>query len=327
MSQEPSKVVKILEVMRLLERETDDNHALSVQDIIEALKSKGVHSERKSIYAYMDQLEQYGLDIITQRDTHNLYHIGNRTFQLAELKLLVDAVQFSKFITQDKSRELIEKLKTLTSIHEAKQLQRDDIVTQRLKAKNNAIYLNVDAIHDAILNKKKLRFRYFDYTLDKTMKFRKNGDFYTMIPVFLCWDDEKYYCVTYHEQRKCNLVFRVDKMRDVSALEQHHTMVQKPEDLERYCTRIFSMFGGEEKAVTMKFSADLIGVILDRFGLDCKLQAQPDGTFTITENVLVSPTFLSWVFQFQDKATIIGPEEVVSQAKTMLMKTLSRYPS
>lgn len=317
--------VKILEVMRLLEEESDDAHTLSVSNIIEALKAKGISSERKSIYTYMDQLEAFGLDIITERDTANLYHIGNRTFQLAELKLLVDAVQFSKFITKEKSKELIDKIKTLTSRHEAALLYRDELITDRLKAKNNSIYLNVDAIHEAILTQKRLKFKYFEYALDKSIQYRKNGEYYTMIPEFLCWDDEKYYCVMYHETHHGHVVFRVDKMREVSVLESHHTHVRKSEDIEKYCTRIFNMFSGEEKKVTLQFTEDLIGVVIDRFGLDTPIIVGENHTFTISEDILVSSTFLSWLFQFEDKVKIIAPQDVIDQAKSMLKKTLAHY--
>ena len=183
--------LKLLEIRDLLLRETDDKHSISTQQIIDFLASKGIKSERKSIYHYIELLEEYGLDIITEKDKQNWYHIANRDFQLAELKLLVDAIKFSKFITQSKSVELIEKIKTLTSRYEAQLLQRDDVVTGRLKTRNNSIYLNVDAIHDAILGQYKLKFKYFDFDMNKDLKYRKNGDYYLVIPVFLCWDDEK----------------------------------------------------------------------------------------------------------------------------------------
>jgi len=319
------KIVKILEVKELLETQTDDAHSLSVQEIMEALQTKGISSERKSIYAYVDQLEAYGLDIITTRDIANRYHVGNRTFQLAELKLLVDAVQFSKFITREKSQELMEKLKTLTSDHEAKLLYRDDLVSDRLKTKNNSIYLNVDAIHEAILKQVKLRFKYFDYDLNKEPKFRRNGDFYTMIPVFLCWDDEKYYCVMYHETHQSHVVFRVDKMREVSVLDIKHQHIRKAEDFELYSTKIFSMYGGENQEVTLQFDQSLINVVLDRFGLDTHINILDDQHFTITTELLVSPTFISWLFQFEDHVKILSPQNVVDQARSMLEKTLHQY--
>lgn len=325
MTEDSPKVVKILEVKELLEKQTDDAHSLSVQEIIEALQSKGISSERKSIYAYVDQLDAYGLDIITTREGSNRYHLGNRTFQLAELKLLVDAVQFSKFITREKSHELMEKLKTLTSVHEAKLLYRDDLVSDRLKTKNNSIYLNVDAIHEAILKQVKLRFKYFDYDLNKEPKYRRNGDFYTMIPVFLCWDDEKYYCVMYHETHQSHVVFRVDKMREVSVLETKHQHLRTPEDFELYCTKIFSMYGGEHQEVTLQFDQSLINVVLDRFGLDTQIKITDAQHFTITIQLLVSPTFISWLFQFEDKVKILGPQKVVDLAQSMLEKTLNQY--
>ena len=320
-----SKPIKILEVMRLLETQTDDEHALSVNDIIKALDEKGLSSERKSIYTYMDHLEAFGLDIITSKESANYYHIGNRLFQLPELKLLVDAVQFSKFITKEKSKELIEKLQSLTSVHEAQKLVRDDMMTDRLKAKNASIYLNVDAIHEAILSQKRLRFRYFEYDLQKNIVYRKNGETYTMIPEFLCWDDEKYYCVMYSESHEDHVIFRVDKMRDVVVLDSTHSKERKREDLEKYCTRLFSMFQGEEKRVKMRFQNDLVNVVLDRFGMDTDLLDQGDGHFIIEVNLIVSQTFLSWMVQFEDKAQIIGPQDVVDVAVSMLRKTLSQY--
>ncbi len=317
--------LKLLEIRDLLLRETDDQHALSTQQIIDYLASKGIKSERKSIYHYMELLEEYGLDIITEKDKQNWYHIANRNFQLAELKLLVDAIKFSKFITTQKSIELIDKIKTLTSVHEAKLLQRDDLVTGRLKTRNTSIYLNVDAIHDAILGKFKLRFKYFDYDINKEVKYRKQGEYYSVIPVFLCWDDEKYYCVTYHEQHDDYVVYRVDKMREVSVLNIVHNYQNKPAEMEKFCDQLFNMYTGKEKKVTIRFDLDLLNVILDRFGIEVNIKLMDERWFEITEIVYVSPTFLSWVVQFQDKAKIIEPIEVIEEFKTTLEKALKNY--
>ena len=321
----PKNKLKLLEIRDLLLRETDDKHAISTQQIIDYLASKGIQSERKSIYHYIQLLEDYGLDIITEKDKQNWYHVANRDFQLAELKLLVDAIKFSKFITQSKSVELIEKIKTLTSKHEAQLLQRDDLVTGRLKTRNNSVYLNVDAIHDAILGHYKLRFKYFDYDIHKEVKYRKNGDFYTVIPVFLCWDDEKYYCVTYHEQHDDYVVYRVDKMREVSVVFQKHSIDKKPEDIEKYCDQLFNMFSGDEKEVTLRFHKYLLNVVIDRFGIDVKITEVDEQWFDICETVYVSPTFLSWIIQFQDKAKVIAPNDVKEEMKRTLEKTLKNY--
>ena len=317
--------LKLLEIRDLLLRETDDKHSISTQQIIDFLASKGIQSQRKSIYHYIELLEEYGLDIITEKDKQNWYHIANRDFQLAELKLLVDAIKFSKFITQSKSVELIEKIKTLTSRYEAQLLQRDDVVTGRLKTRNNSIYLNVDAIHDAILGQYKLKFKYFDFDMNKDLKYRKNGDYYLVIPVFLCWDDEKYYCVTYHDQHNDYVVYRVDKMREVSVVYQKHNFEKKPEDIEKYCDQLFNMFSGTEQFVVMRFEKELLNVVIDRFGMDVNINPIDDKWFEIRETIYVSPTFLSWMIQFQDKAKIIEPKEVVDEIKITLEKTLKNY--
>jgi predicted DNA-binding transcriptional regulator YafY len=317
--------LKLLKIMDLLLRESDDDHRLSVQDIIDHLSAQGIRSERKSIYTYMDLLEAHGLDIIVDREHQNYYHVGHRTFQLAELKLLVDAVMFSKFITQEKSLELVEKLKTLTSVHEATKLNRTELLTHRLKSKNNSVYLNIDAIHEAILDKRKLRFKYFDYDLNKTMVYRREGEFYTVIPVFLCWDDEKYYCVTYHEQHQDYVVYRVDKMREVHMTQQRHTVDRKPDDLDRYLASIFNMFAGEEKVVELEFHNDLLNVVIDRFGLDVELKPRGPHHFRLSQEVLVSPTFFSWLFQFEQKAQLMGPPEVRAQYVDMVRAHLDAY--
>ena len=321
----PANKLKLLKIMDHLLRESDDDHRLSVQDIMNHLAAQGIQSERKSIYTYMDLLEAHGLDIIVDREHQNYYHIGHRTFQLAELKLLVDAVMFSKFITQEKSLELIEKLKTLTSVYEAKKLNRTELITNRLKTKNHSVYINIDAIHEAILEQRKLHFKYYDYNLKKEMVVRRQGDFYTVIPVFLCWDDEKYYCVTYHEQHQDYVVYRVDKMSELQVTQQRHGVVRKPDDLDRYLASIFNMFAGEEKVVELEFHIDLLNVVLDRFGLDVQLVEKDAQHFTLVHEVLVSPTFYAWLFQFEHKVKLLGPSDVVDAYTTMLKQNLSVY--
>lgn len=317
--------VKILEVMRLLEERSDDDHPIRVNEIIAHLETRGISSERKSIYTYIQQLEDFGLDIITTKDVSNRYHVGERLFQVPELNLLVDAVHFSKFITPEKSKELIEKLKKLSSIHQADQLQRDAFTVDRLKTKNNSIYINVDAIHEAILNKKRIKFKYFEYDIHRQMVYRKNGDFYTLIPEFLCWDDEKYYAIMYHEQHQDHVIFRVDKMREVTVLDSTHTKARKLEDFDQYCMRIFDMFQGQLETVKIQFDFDLLNVVYDRFGLDVKILDHNEQHIIIEEDVIVSQTFLSWLFQFGSKVKILSPEAVVLKAKSMLEDSLKVY--
>lgn len=321
------KFIKILEVLRLLEEKSDDEHHLSIQDIISELEKKGIKSERKSIYNYMKQLEEFGVDIITTKHIANYYHIGEREFQIPELKLLMDAVQFSKFITKDKSAELVEKLKGLASVYQAEKLFHDDMVSDRLKTQNNSIYFNVDAIQEAIVSQKWLQFKYFDYDLDKERVYRKNGEFYQLIPQYLCWDNENYYVIMYHEKHADHVIFRVDKMREVSILNRVHQFERSLEDVEKYCTRIFSMFQGEEKLVKLQFDNDLASVVFDRFGIDVKIRERNKHSFIIEEEIMMSPTFLSWLFQFGTKAKILGPNEVIESARLLLKENRENYES
>ena len=325
MEEHPRNKLKLLEIQDLLLRETDDEHHLTVQEIIDHLAAKGMKSERKSIYLYMELLEAYGMDIINDKEQQNRYHVGNRLFQLAELKLLVDAVKFAKFITAEKSSELITKLKSLTSVHEAERLERNDWIYNRLKSKNNAVYLNVDAIHEAILKQRRIRFKYFDYDLDKEIVFRKQGEFYKAIPVFLCWDDEKYYVIVYHESHKDYTVYRLDKMREVSMMKIKHEHQADLEAIEHYCAGLFHMYTGNQQRVTLNFHESLVNVVFDRFGLDVKIHKQNNGWFTITENITVSPTFFAWIVQFGDKAMIQSPGSTRNELIELCQKSLRQY--
>ena len=325
MEERPQNKLKLLEIQDLLLRETDDEHHLTVQEIIDYLAAKGMKSERKSIYLYMELLEAYGMDIINDKEKQNRYHVGNRLFQLAELKLLVDAVKFAKFITAEKSSELITKLKSLTSVHEAERLERNDWIYNRLKSKNNAVYLNVDAIHEAILKQRMICFKYFDYDLDKEIVYRKQGEFYRAIPVFLCWDDEKYYVIVYQENHQDYAVYRLDKMREVSMLKTKHEHIADLEAVEQYCAGLFHMYTGNQEEVTMSFHPALVNVVFDRFGLDVEIQKQNDGWFTITEKITVSPTFFAWVLQFGDKAKILSPSNVKNELIELCQKSLNQY--
>ena len=325
MEERPQNKLKLLEIQDLLLRETDDEHHLTVQEIIDHLAAKGMKSERKSIYLYMELLEAYGMDIINDKEQQNRYHVGNRLFQLAELKLLVDAVKFAKFITAEKSSELITKLKSLTSVHEAERLERNDWIYNRLKSKNNAVYLNVDAIHEAILKQRLIRFKYFDYDLDKEIVFRKQGEFYKAIPVFLCWDDEKYYVIVYHESHKDYTIYRLDKMREVSMLKIKHEHQADLEGIEHYCAGLFHMYTGNQQRVTLNFHESLVNVVFDRFGLDVKIHKQNNGWFTITENITVSPTFFAWIVQFGDKAMIQSPGSTRNELIELCQKSLRQY--
>jgi len=317
--------LKLLYVMRFLLEKTDEDHTVTVQDIIDYLQSLGLTSERKSIYEYIELLQDYGLDILCQREKRNRYFVGSRDFELPELKLLVDAVQYSKFITPKKSEELIRKINGLASVHQADQLVRQVYVTNRLKAVNENIYYSVDILHNAISTKHKVSFRYFDYDLSKQRHFRKNNEKYVTIPCFMVWDDENYYLVTYNEKYDKFNHFRVDKMVDVAKSDEVFEKEIETMDAMNYSSRIFNMFGGEEMTIDLKVNSSLIGVVLDRFGHDIELSPIDDESFAITVDVVMSPTFLAWIFQFVDKIQLTGPQKAVDRYHEMLEKTLGCY--
>jgi len=317
--------LKLLYVMQILLEKTDEDHPITVQEIMVELKTMGLNSERKSIYDYIELLQEYGLDIICRREKRNMYFVGSREFELPELKLMIDAVQYSKFITQKKSEELIRKINSLTSEYAAKQLVRQVYVTNRLKIGNESIYYSVDMLHYAIATKHKISFKYFDYNLQKERKFKKNGESYNVTPCFMCWDDENYYLVTYNEKYKHYVHFRIDKMVDVKVLEDSFDKVPEDLDVMKYSAKIFNMYGGEDMIVSLQFDNNLIGVVIDRFGHDVIIVKMDEHHFRITVPVVMSPTFLAWMFQFDDKIRLLGPQPAVDRMQEMLAKTLRNY--
>lgn len=327
MPKSSNQKLKILYLMKILLDKTDDEHSLSVQDMIAELELYGIKAERKSIYDDLETLEQYGLDIVCYKSKVYTYSIGKRTFELPEMKLLVDAVQSSKFITHKKSAELIKKIESLASKNEAKQLQRQVFVTNRVKTMNERIYYNVDMIHGAINNRKQIAFRYFEWNVDKEKRFRKNGEKYTVSPLALTWDDENYYLITYSKKYDSLVHYRVDKMSDIEILDIKREEMDKPDqfDLAVYAKKVFGMFGGQEETVKLQFSNSLVGVIIDRFGRDVFIEKADDEHFIVNLKVAVSPVFLAWVIGFGKQAKVISPKKVAEQIKALCAEALAIY--
>ena len=316
--------LKLLYLLDLLKDRSDENHPISTQEIISHLEKFGIRAERKSIYDDVFCLQEYGIDIEQRKGRCGGYYLASRDFELPELKLLVDAVQSSRFLTQKKSLELIGKLERLAGRHDAGSLQRNVVVSGRVKNMDECIYYNVDAIHDAIQSNAQITFRYFDWGTDRQRHFRESD--YTASPYALIWNDENYYLVA-HSQRHGLTHYRVDKMVNIRQLETPRYMDDEIRklDVSQYGKNVFSMFGGNRTSVKMRFHNSLAGVVIDRFGQDSMLI--PDGAdhFTFTTQVSVSPTFLSWMSQFGSKAKIVYPESVVEQHKQMLEELLAMY--
>ncbi len=322
--------LKLIYLIKMLLEQTDEEHSVTMQDMIEYLADNDITAERKSIYGDLETIRNIGIDIVgEQQGKMFYYHVAGRQFELAELKLLVDAIQSSKFITEKKSRELIKKLESLASVHEAKQLQRQVYVSGRVKTMNESIYYNIDELHNAVAANKKIRFQYFQWNTKKEMELRRDGAFYEISPWALSWDDENYYMIGFDAEENKIKHFRVDKMLKIYCLEaerEGRELFQKF-DMADYSRKSFGMFGGEEQYVKLLCHNSLAGVVIDRFGKDVILMPVDANHFRININVAVSAPFFGWVFALGDKVKIEGPEGVVAKMKEMLKSAFSAFQS
>lgn len=315
MSRGSNQKLKLIYLMKILLEKTDDEHGLTLAEILTELARYDITAERKSIYADFESLRLYGLDIISEQRSKNVYyHIGSREFELPELKLLVDAVQSSKFITEKKSKQLIKKLEGFASKYEAKELHRQVYVQGRIKTMNESIYYNVDKIHQAIGQNVQIKFQYYQWNVDKEMELRHNGIFYQISPWELIWDDEYYYLVGYDSKAEIMKHFRVDKMLKISLLDEKREGKDFFDDVDMasYSKKRFGMFDGKEQTVKLECENRFAGVIIDRFGKDVSLRKTNDGHFVVNVDVAVSGQFLGWVMALGDGVRIVEPEEVVA---------------
>ncbi len=318
---------KLLYLMRLLSERTDEEHAATMAEIIDYLALHGITAERKSIYSDMDVLSDFGMDIIRIKERPGGYYLASRQFELAELKVLVDAVQSSKFITSKKSSELIAKLETLCSHAQARQLHRQVVVTNRNKAANENIYYNVDLIYNAISENAKIRFQYFEWSADKEMRLRRDGSFYVVSPWLLTWDDENYYLIAYDERSRMIRHYRVDKMLRLGLLDERREGKGQFDDFDiaAYSRKTFGMFAGEEETVTLTCDESLTGVMIDRFGKEIAMRRREDEKIQVRVQVAVSRQFFGWVTGLGPSVKIDGPARVAQAYRKYLQEILEQY--
>ena len=310
--------LKILYVMEYLFKYSDEEHIVTVAQLIKELERHGIQAERKSIYADIEALREYGLDIVQGGAGRTAgYYVASRDFELPELKLLVDSVQSSKFITHKKTLGLIQKIEQLASVYEAQQLRRQVHVTHRVKTDNESIYYNVDEIHRGIAANKKIRFHYFEYTPEKKRRFRKDGEWYVVSPFALTWDDENYYMVSFDSRAGLIKHFRVDKMADISVTEETRDgeNIYQELDMGVYARKTFGMFTGRETSVRLRFENALAGAVMDRLGQNVMMIPDGQEHFTLQAEVVISPQFFAWICGFGGRAKILGPESVVEEMK------------
>jgi len=328
MPRSDNQKLKLLYLVKILEQNTDSEHGLSMQEIIDTLAQCDVKAERKSIYSDIAMLNEYGYDIECWKEGKTYeYRMMSREFELPELKLLVDAVQSSKFITQSKSNKLIKKIEGLCSLYDAGSLQRQVYVANRIKTTNESVFYNVDDIQNAIATNSKISFKYFQWNTKKEKELRHDGASYVISPWALTWDDENYYLVGYDDEADKIKHFRVDKMLKIDVLDEPRTGKQlfKSLDMAIYSKKTFGMFGGEEETVILKCRNNMAGVIIDRFGTEVIMTKLDDEYFKARVNVMVSPQFFGWLFSLGGGVTIVGPDSVVADMKEALENMMGQY--
>ena len=328
MAKGSNQKLKLLYLARIFTQETDDEHALTLQEIAAKLNGYDVNAERKTLYQDFEELRRYGMDIISdKRGRETYYFLGSRDFELPELKLLVDAVQSSKFITDRKSRELIRKLEALVSRYQARQLHRQVLISGRVKTMNESIYYNIDRLHEAINADAQIRFQYYQWNVDKQMELRRNGAWYQVSPWALIWDDENYYLVGYDAGDDKIKHFRVDKMLRIRSTDERRAGKDsfKAFDSARYAKSLFGMYGGEETSVTLEGDNGMVGVVIDRFGKDVALVPVDEHRFEASVNVAVSPQFFGWIMALGGSVRITGPAPVVKQMQDAVRRLAEQY--
>ena len=319
MSRGTNQKFKFMYLMQIMQEKTDDTHSLTLPQILAELEKYGVTAERKSIYTdFQDMEDKFGIEIIKEQiGRETFYHVGSREFELAEVKLLMDAIQSSKFITERKSRELIKKVKRFVSDYQASQLQRQIFVHGRIKTMNESIYYSVDEIHNAIASNKKIKFKYFSWQADKSQYLLNKGEYFVVSPWALTWDDENYYLVAYDDFSKTCKHYRVDKMIKPLVMDECREGEERFKDLDMaaYSKATFGMYGGEKKKVKIQFHNKMSGVFIDRFGKDITFRPVDEKHSELNVDVYVSPQFFGWIFGLGKDVKVVGPEEVVEQMR------------
>ena len=320
--------LKLLYLTKIFMEKTDESHALTLAEITTLLNGYEVTVDRKTLYLDFEELKHYGLDIISeQRSKTVVYYLASRDFELAELKLLVDSVQSSKFITEKKSNSLIKKLESLVSEHESKQLHRQVITSGRVKTMNESILINVDSSHSAINNNRQISFQYFQWTPDKQRELRHDGQQYTISPWHLVWDNDNYYMIGYDSDSEMIKHFRVDKMLRISSGNEKREGLKKMKEfnIATYSRTLFGMLGGESTRVTLQCHNSMAGVIIDRFGKDTVMLRHDDEHFIAYVEVVPSDQFLGWIIGLSSYVQIMEPSSVVKRIKDLLSKQMELY--
>ena len=319
--------VRLLRILQLLQ-DTDEQHPISTAQIDTALRERfGIETYRITIQKDVAALEAAGYDVVTIRTTQNKYYLASRAFELPELKLLIDAVESSKFITERKSRVLVEKLTALAGSHQAGELKRNISISDRIKPKNEQIYYIMDAINEAINQKRKISFLYFAFDGDKRRKLKNDGEQYVFSPYTLTWNGDYYYVVGFSDKHGKVATFRVDRIYSVPKLLEE-PVVPRPKDytIADFSEKAFRLFDKEHERVTLLCDDGMMNTVLDHFGEKIKTERADETHFRTTVEVALSPTFYSWVFEFGGGIRIEAPQSVKEAYHERLRAAMEETP-
>ncbi len=324
MAKSEKQKLKLLYIADYLREYTDENHTITTQEIIDRLAREDISAERKSIYNDIAQLEDFGMDIVKLPSRlKGGYYLASREFELPELKLLVEAVSASKFVTREQSEELIRKLKKLTSKYEADKLQRQVHVVGRIKADNKKIFYSVDALHRAIQENKQISFQYMEWNSNKELVPRKDEK-YVISPYALLWKEENYYLIGYDKKADCMKHYRVDKIKHAEVLDETREGKEffTEENLPWYSRNMFGMYHGREETVTLEIPNSLVGVIIDRFGKEVNIRKNGENSILVRTDVVVSNQFFGWLAGIGKEVKLRKPENVLEEYRTYLKNIL-----
>lgn len=329
MPKSTNQKAKLLLIERFFTENTDENHGVTVSEILDMLAANGITADRKTIYDDIETLNYYGIEIISERDgRRTVYKYVSRDFALAELKLLVDSVVSAKFISESQSRELLKKIGHLASRHEALELRRSAILSGRVKTMNDSVIYNVDPLHQAIADGCPVTFTYWQWNVKKEQQLRHDGERYTQLPLALLWDDENYYLIATDPATGMRKHFRVDKMKDIRLLPADSWPEEFPkqaDDLPKYSKSLFGMFGGAPVNVTLVCANGLIGPILDRFGKETPISVVDATHFRAHVTVAASDQFYGWLIGLGEDIYIESPEPAAERMREITARLARQY--
>lgn len=328
MGKENFSKIKLLKIWEILKQESDEDHPLSTGELLARLEKNGVVCDRKTLYQDIAALNSFGYEVICKRGQHsNSYYVVDRSFDVPELRVLIDAVQAASFITERKTAELIDKIAALGGSNRAEILKRNIVEFNTTKHSNESIYYSINAIEDGILSERKISFRYFDLDRSGERQLRKDGERYVVNPVAMVFANDNYYLVCYHDKHKNTASYRIDRMLDVRVTEEPINESARPKSLKisEHRKQAFSMFGGETANVRFEADASLLDVIYDKFGEKMVITSRGDNMIEFTATVQLSPVFFGWCCTFGDKLKIVSPKTVVEKMKDQFQVLVNTY--